>query len=157
VPFDASIDNQRGEVAREEDVVEAITDPAALEGAGLRPRVENWERVHLDEGTVWIKQRGQVCRRLTDDSGALVEITRQPMARPLASWRAGGDGKPSRSSVNSPRIRRPPLRVAPSAAQRRAPAAQLAAEASEAVAAQGAFWQMHDLLLDHQGELGPKD
>jgi len=37
------------------------------------------------------------------------------------------------------------------------PRAQLAAEASEAAAAQGAFWQMHDLLLDHQGELGPKD
>ena len=37
------------------------------------------------------------------------------------------------------------------------PRAQLAAEASEAAAAQGVFWQMHDLLLDHQGELGPKD
>jgi Na+/H+ antiporter NhaA len=37
------------------------------------------------------------------------------------------------------------------------PRAQLAAEASEAAAAQGAFWQMHDLLLDHQGALGPKD
>jgi protein-disulfide isomerase len=37
------------------------------------------------------------------------------------------------------------------------PRAELAAEASEAAAAQGAFWQMHDLLLDHQGELGPKD
>jgi len=36
------------------------------------------------------------------------------------------------------------------------PQAQLAAEASEAAAAQGAFWQMHDLLLDHQGALGPK-
>jgi Na+/H+ antiporter NhaA len=37
------------------------------------------------------------------------------------------------------------------------PQAQLAAEASEAAAAQGAFWQMHDLLLDHQGELAAKD
>jgi Na+/H+ antiporter NhaA len=37
------------------------------------------------------------------------------------------------------------------------PQARLAAEASEAAAEQGAFWQMHDLLLDHQGELGPKD
>ncbi len=36
------------------------------------------------------------------------------------------------------------------------PQAQLAAEASEAAAAQGAFWHMHDLLLDHQGALGPK-
>jgi Na+/H+ antiporter NhaA len=33
------------------------------------------------------------------------------------------------------------------------PHAQLAAEASEAAAAQGAFWEMHDLMLDHQGEL----
>jgi protein-disulfide isomerase len=34
------------------------------------------------------------------------------------------------------------------------PNAQLAAEASEAAFAQGAFWEMHDLLLDHQGRLG---
>ena len=33
------------------------------------------------------------------------------------------------------------------------PQAQLAAEASEAAAAQGRFWEMHDLLLDHQDEL----
>jgi Na+/H+ antiporter NhaA len=33
------------------------------------------------------------------------------------------------------------------------PAAQLAAEASEAAAAQGKFWEMHDLLLDHQDRL----
>jgi Na+/H+ antiporter NhaA len=33
------------------------------------------------------------------------------------------------------------------------PHAQLAAEASEAAAAQGAFWTMHDLLLVHQGAL----
>ena len=37
------------------------------------------------------------------------------------------------------------------------PRAQLAAEASEAAAAQGAFWPMHDLLLEHQDELAPKD
>ena len=37
------------------------------------------------------------------------------------------------------------------------PNAQLAAEAAEAAAAQGAFWEMHDLLLDHQGELRPRD
>jgi Na+/H+ antiporter NhaA len=37
------------------------------------------------------------------------------------------------------------------------PRAQLAAEASEAAAAQGAFWEMHDLLLDHQGDLKPRD
>jgi Na+/H+ antiporter NhaA len=35
--------------------------------------------------------------------------------------------------------------------------AQLAAEASEAAAAQGAFWGMHDLLLAHQGALTPAD
>ena len=32
------------------------------------------------------------------------------------------------------------------------PAAQLAAEAAEAAAAQGKFWEMHDLLLDTSGE-----
>jgi Na+/H+ antiporter NhaA len=37
------------------------------------------------------------------------------------------------------------------------PRAQLAAEASEAAAAQGRFWEMHDLLLDHQGDLRPRD
>ena len=35
------------------------------------------------------------------------------------------------------------------------PEAQLAAEASEAAAAQGRFWEMHDTLLVHQGELLP--
>jgi Na+/H+ antiporter NhaA len=35
------------------------------------------------------------------------------------------------------------------------PNAQLAAEASEAAAAQGRFWEMHDVLLGHQGELLP--
>ena len=33
------------------------------------------------------------------------------------------------------------------------PNAQFAAEAAEAAANQGAFWGMHDLLLEHQGEL----
>jgi Na+/H+ antiporter NhaA len=37
------------------------------------------------------------------------------------------------------------------------PHAQLAAEASEAAAAQGDFWGMHDLLLLHQGDLEPHD
>ncbi len=37
------------------------------------------------------------------------------------------------------------------------PNAQLAAEASEAAAARGAFWDLHDLLLDHQGELRFRD
>jgi protein-disulfide isomerase len=37
------------------------------------------------------------------------------------------------------------------------PHAQLAAEASEAAARQGAFWEMHDLLLDHQDALTTRD
>jgi protein-disulfide isomerase len=37
------------------------------------------------------------------------------------------------------------------------PHAQLAAEASEAAAAQGAFWAMHDLLLAHQDALSARD
>ncbi len=37
------------------------------------------------------------------------------------------------------------------------PHAQLAAEAAEAAAAQGAFWEMHDLLLRHQDALRPAD
>jgi Na+/H+ antiporter NhaA len=37
------------------------------------------------------------------------------------------------------------------------PRAQLAAEASEAAADQGAFWEMHDLLLDHQDALRDSD
>jgi Na+/H+ antiporter NhaA len=35
------------------------------------------------------------------------------------------------------------------------PNAQIAAEASEAASAQGHFWEMHDMLLGHQGELRP--
>jgi Na+/H+ antiporter NhaA len=37
------------------------------------------------------------------------------------------------------------------------PNAQLAAEASEAAAAQGRFWEMHDRLYEHQDQLSPKD
>jgi protein-disulfide isomerase len=37
------------------------------------------------------------------------------------------------------------------------PHAQLAAEASEAAARQDAFWEMHDLLMDHQGALSVRD
>jgi Na+/H+ antiporter NhaA len=36
------------------------------------------------------------------------------------------------------------------------PNAQLAAEASEAAAAQGKFWEMYDVLLSHQDELSPR-
>jgi Na+/H+ antiporter NhaA len=37
------------------------------------------------------------------------------------------------------------------------PSAQRAAEAAEAAAEQGAFWEMHDLLLEHQDALGYRD
>jgi protein-disulfide isomerase len=37
------------------------------------------------------------------------------------------------------------------------PHAQLAAEGSEAAAAQGKFWDMHDQLLEHQGALTARD
>ena len=37
------------------------------------------------------------------------------------------------------------------------PHAQMAAEAAEAAAAQGAFWGMHDWLLEHQDALGHED
>jgi Na+/H+ antiporter NhaA len=37
------------------------------------------------------------------------------------------------------------------------PNAQLAAEAAEAAGRQDAFWEMHDLLLDHQEALRPRD
>jgi protein-disulfide isomerase len=37
------------------------------------------------------------------------------------------------------------------------PRAKIAAEASEAAGSQGAFWEMHDLLFDHQDALRPAD
>ena len=37
------------------------------------------------------------------------------------------------------------------------PHAQIAAETAEAAADQGAFWEMHDLLLDHQDALRPDE
>jgi Na+:H+ antiporter, NhaA family len=37
------------------------------------------------------------------------------------------------------------------------PRAQAAAEASEAAAAQGRFWEMHDRLFEHQDALGESD
>ena len=37
------------------------------------------------------------------------------------------------------------------------PHAQMAAEAAEAAGAQGAFWEMHDTLLEHQDALRPMD
>ena len=43
--------------------------------------------------------------------------------------------------------------VAPPAAQRRPPQPQMAAEAAEAAAAQGAFWPMHDLLISDPDDL----
>jgi protein-disulfide isomerase len=37
------------------------------------------------------------------------------------------------------------------------PNAQLAAEAAVAAAAQDAFWEMHDTLLQHQDDIAPRD
>ncbi|MFE2507401.1 Na+/H+ antiporter NhaA [Streptomyces naganishii] len=37
------------------------------------------------------------------------------------------------------------------------PSAQLAAEAAEAAARQGRYWEMHDILISHQGDLRAKD
>jgi protein-disulfide isomerase len=37
------------------------------------------------------------------------------------------------------------------------PRAELAAEAAEVAAKQGAFWEMHDLLFRHQDALKPQD
>ena len=37
------------------------------------------------------------------------------------------------------------------------PHAQLAAEAAESAGVQGKFWEMHDLLMDHQGALTARD
>ncbi len=37
------------------------------------------------------------------------------------------------------------------------PHAQMAAEATEAAGAQGRFWEMHDTLFSHQGDLTPRD
>ena len=37
------------------------------------------------------------------------------------------------------------------------PRARRAAQAAEAAASQGRFWEMHDLLYEHQGELGEED
>jgi protein-disulfide isomerase len=37
------------------------------------------------------------------------------------------------------------------------PSAQLAAESAEAAAAQGKFWEMYDILLEHQDALRPRD
>lgn len=37
------------------------------------------------------------------------------------------------------------------------PHAEIAAEAAEAAASQGKFWEMHDLLFDHQGDLDLED
>ena len=37
------------------------------------------------------------------------------------------------------------------------PHARLAADAAEAAGVQGGFWEMHDLLLDHQGALEVDD
>ena len=56
-----------------------------------------------------------------------------------------------------PAGRPPALRVPPLPAARAPPDAERAAEASEAAAAQGAFWPMHDALYALRGRLGLDD
>ena len=51
------------------------------------------------------------------------------------------------------RLRRRPLRLAAPAAQRRSPARAAGGRGGRGRAAQGAFWEMHDLLLEHQDAL----
>ena len=51
------------------------------------------------------------------------------------------------------RLRRPPLRLAPPAAERRPSEGPARRGGTEAAAAQGSFWEMHDLLLQHQDAL----
>ena len=62
-------------------------------------------------------------------------------------------GQADRRPGTAGRLRRRPLRVPAPAPERRAPHAQLASEGAEAAARQGKFWDMHDLLMEHQGAL----
>ena len=84
--------------------------------------------------------------------------TRRSRSSSTATSSARTAGRPSRSSASCSRDfgdvryvwRHLPLNDVH-------PHAQLAAEAAEAAADQGAFWEMHDLLLDHQDALRPSD
>ena len=78
---------------------------------------------------------------------ARVRRLRVPVLRPR---RAGG-------ARAARRLRRRPLRLAAPSAHRRASARSSAAEAAEAAAEQGKFWELHDLLLDHQDALRDSD
>ena len=77
-------------------------------------------------------------RRRRDRHPDRVRRLRVPLLRP-------GRGRDPRAA----RVlrRRPALRLAAPAAERRPPARPVAAEATEAAHAQGAFWELHDTLL----------
>src|SRR5215510_15620114 len=72
--FYAAAGNQPGQVMGDQDVIETVADPTALEGAGPRPRVKAGKGVDLDQRAVRIDQGGQVGSRLTQDGRALVEV-----------------------------------------------------------------------------------
>ena len=76
-----------------------------------------------------------------------VRRLRVPVLRP---GRAGG-------SRAAGRLRRRSLRLAAPAAQRRAPARPARCRGSRGGGQASAFWEMHDLLLGHQGALRPPD
>jgi hypothetical protein len=50
VSFDAAADHHLGQVLGDQDVVETVADPTALEGVGPRPLVEGGQGVDLDRG-----------------------------------------------------------------------------------------------------------
>jgi hypothetical protein len=60
--------------------------------------------------------------------------------------------RPSRARGTRPscQLRRPPIRLATPAADRRAPQRRAECRGAETADRQGAFWPMHDLLLQHQ-------
>src|SRR5262245_24126069 len=67
-----------------------------------------------------------------------------------------GDGLPH-GRRDHRRESRHPVRVAPPPLTDVHPHAELAAEAAEAAGAQGAYWQMHETLLAHQGAFELED
>jgi hypothetical protein len=48
--FDTAADDQPGQVLGDQDVVETVADPTALEGAGPRPQIKGWEGVTSTSG-----------------------------------------------------------------------------------------------------------
>ena len=83
--------------------------------------------------------------------------TRRSPSSSTATSSARTAAGPSRSSASCSASSPTSVTSGATSRSRRPPRAQLAAEAAEAAAAQGAFWEMHDLLLAHQDALGPSD